>query len=58
MSDYKRLSDALTAAVDTGNRDYADEVASEIIHGCPELTTMQRDELLTDYHLAVEQGEV
>lgn len=58
MSDYKRISDALHAAIDTGNRDYADEAASELLHGYPEITNDQRDELLNDYYGAVNSGEI
>lgn len=58
MSDYKRISDALQAAIDTGNRDYADEAASELLHGYPEITNEQRDELLEDYYHALNAGEL
>jgi hypothetical protein len=56
-SEYQQLSDLLSIAVDTGNRDYADEVYATVLRS-PGLTEEQRAELFRDYNEAVEAGEV
>lgn len=54
---YQQLSDLLTTAVDTGNREYADEVYSTALHS-KALTEEERAELFIDYNNAVEAGEI
>jgi hypothetical protein len=56
-STYSQLSDLLSCAVDTGNRDYADEVYATVL-ASKELTEEQKAELIRDYNEAVEAGEV
>lgn len=58
MSDYKALSDALTIAVDTGNRDLADGVLAEVLYASPRLTEEERAELARDHQSAVDAGEI
>jgi hypothetical protein len=54
---FQQLSDLLTSAIDTGNRDYGDEVYAQALHN-PELTEEERAELFIDYNNAVEAGEI
>jgi hypothetical protein len=56
-STYAQLSDLLSCAVDTGNRDYADEVYATVLSS-KDLTDDQKAELIRDYNEAVEAGEV
>lgn len=54
---YQELQDLLTIAIDTGNREYADEVYANAMHN-KALTEEERAELFIDYEAAVNAGEV
>ena len=54
---FQQLSDLLTAAVDTGNTDYADEVYASAMHS-QDITEEERAELFRDYNAAVASGEI
>jgi hypothetical protein len=56
-STYAQLQDLLTIAIDTGNRDYADEVYAAAL-AAKDLTEAEQAELIRDYNSAVEAGEI
>jgi hypothetical protein len=56
---YQRLSDNLTAAVDTGNREMADEAFAEAITlESKELTASEFEDIADDYYTAIAAGEI
>ena len=58
-TDYQRLSDNMSAAIDTGNREYADEVFSEVlIADGKTIDAAQFEQIADDYYAAISAGEI
>lgn len=58
-TDYQRISNNLTAAVDTGNRDAADEAFAEaLLADGKTIDAAQFEEISDDYYAAIAAGEV
>ncbi|WYW04129.1 hypothetical protein Luke3_00024 [Pseudomonas phage vB_PpuP-Luke-3] len=56
---YQTLSDNMSAAIDTGNREYADEVFSQaLLEDGKNLDSEQFEEIADDYYAAISGGEI
>ncbi|UGL61129.1 hypothetical protein [Pseudomonas phage Eisa9] len=58
-TEYQRLSDSMTAAIDTGNREYADEVFSQaLLADGKTIDAAQFEDIADDYYAAISGGEI
>lgn len=56
---YQTLSDNMSAAIDTGNREYADDVFSQaLLEDGKNLDSEQFEEIADDYYAAISGGEI